>query len=373
MTTIERTTRGTSALDPPGRGRARSRRMSLTYKGAGVDIDAGERLVDRIRPLAQRTARPELLAGVGGFAGLCKVPERYRDPILVSGADGVGTKIKTAFATGRHDTVGIDLVAMSVNDVAVTGAEPLFFLDYFATSKLDVDQAAAVVAGIAKGCELAGCALVGGETAELPGFYSPGEYDLAGFAVGVVDRKRILPRPDVVAGDVVLGLASSGLHSNGYSLARKLVFETLGLGIDDMLPHDAGRVREALLAPTRVYVKPVLEALERSSVKAVAHITGGGLIDNVPRVLPPGTRAFLNPVAWPMPKLFTVLQAASGASPQEMFRTFNMGIGLVLVVGAAHATATRQILEQHGEKVYELGAIEASSGEPTCVLGGVNE
>jgi phosphoribosylformylglycinamidine cyclo-ligase len=347
----------------------------ITYKDAGVDIERGDALVDRIAPLAKRTHRSGVLSGVGGFGAMFGLKElgKYQDPVLVTGCDGVGTKLKLAFMADAHDTVGIDLVAMSVNDILCHGAEPLFFLDYFATSKLEIEQAAAVVSGIARGCELAGCALVGGETAELPGFYTNGEYDLAGFAVGVVERSKILPRPDVVPGDVVLGLASSGLHSNGYSLARKLVFETLGLAMDGELPHGAGKVRETLLAPTRIYVQPVLEAIEQSSIKAIAHITGGGLIDNVPRVLPPNTRAMLNPVAWPIPKLFTVLQAAAGANAAEMFRTFNMGIGLVLVVAPAHVEKTTQILERHGEKVYRLGEVEAASGEATCVLAGVNE
>ncbi|MCC6809806.1 MAG: phosphoribosylformylglycinamidine cyclo-ligase [Deltaproteobacteria bacterium] len=347
---------------------------AITYKDAGVDIERGDALVDRITGFAKRTHRPGVLAGIGGFGALFSLKElgRFEDPVLVTGCDGVGTKLKLAFMANAHKTVGIDLVAMSVNDILCQGADPLFFLDYFATGKLDVEQAAAVVEGIAEGCMQAGCALVGGETAELPGFYASGEYDLAGFAVGVVEKKAILPRPDVVPGDIVLGLPSSGLHSNGYSLARKLVFDVLGLSIDGDLPQNVGKVKDVLMTPTRIYVKPVLEAVKRSSVKAIAHITGGGLIENVPRVLPPNTKAVLSPVAWPMPKLFSVLQAASGAAPAEMFRTFNMGIGLVLVVAEAHAAEVERVLKAEGETVYRLGQVEAGIGEPVCILSGVN-
>ena len=347
---------------------------AITYKDAGVDIERGDALVDRITGFAKRTHRPGVLAGIGGFGALFSLKElgRFDDPVLVTGCDGVGTKLKLAFMANAHKTVGIDLVAMSVNDILCQGADPLFFLDYFATGKLDVEQAAAVVEGVAEGCKQAGCALVGGETAELPGFYASGEYDLAGFAVGVVEKKAILPRPDVVPGDIVLGLPSSGLHSNGYSLARKLVFDVLGLSIDGDLPQNVGKVKDVLMTPTRIYVKPVLEAVKRSSVKAIAHITGGGLIENVPRVLPPNTKAVLSPVAWPMPKLFSVLQAASGAAPTEMFRTFNMGIGLVLVVAEAHAAEVERVLKAEGETVYRLGQVEAGSGEPVCILSGVN-
>jgi phosphoribosylformylglycinamidine cyclo-ligase len=348
---------------------------AITYKDAGVDIERGDALVDRITGYAKRTHRNGVLAGIGGFGAMFGLRElgRYDDPVLVTGCDGVGTKLKIAFMADEHKTVGIDLVAMSVNDILCHGADPLFFLDYFATSKLDVEQAAGVVEGIAKGCEEAGCALVGGETAELPGFYTNGEYDLAGFAVGVVERKNILPRPDVVPGDVVLGLASSGLHSNGYSLARKLVFDVLGLSIDGQMPQGIGTVRDVLLKPTRIYVKPVLELIKNSSVKAIAHITGGGLIENVPRVLPPNTMAELSPVAWPIPKLYSILQAASGSTATDMFRTFNMGIGLTIIVGAAHANEAERMLKEAGETVYRLGEVKPSSGEPTCVLTGVNQ
>jgi phosphoribosylformylglycinamidine cyclo-ligase len=348
--------------------------MAVTYKDAGVDIERGDALVDRITGFAKRTHRSGVLAGIGGFGAMFGLKElgRYDDPVLVTGCDGVGTKLKVAFMANEHRTVGIDLVAMSVNDILCHGADPLFFLDYFATGKLDVDQAAAVVEGVAKGCEEAGCALVGGETAELPGFYTSGEYDLAGFAVGVVERQRILPRPDVVPGDVVLGLPSSGLHSNGFSLARKLVFDVLGSSIDGELPQGAGKVRDVLLAPTRIYVRPVLKLIESSSVKAIAHITGGGLIENVPRVIPPNMKAELSPVAWPMPKLYSILQATAQASATEMFRTFNMGIGLVIIVGAAHANEAEKILREEGETVHRLGEIKPSSGEATCVLTGVN-
>ena len=347
--------------------------MALSYGDAGVDIASGDEVVDRIAGFAKKTHRRGVVAGIGGFGALFSLKElgKYEDPILVSGCDGVGTKLKLAFMAGEHKSVGIDLVAMSVNDVLCHGAEPLFFLDYFATGALDVAQTVDVVAGVAEGCSRAGCALVGGETAELPGFYAKGEYDLAGFAVGIVERAELLPRSDVAVGDIVLGLASSGLHSNGYSLARKVVFDVLGLGLDDPLPMNAGTARKVLLEPTRIYVKPVLELRKTVPVKAIAHITGGGLVDNVPRVLPHGTQLVVNPVAWPVPKIFTIIQGGGEIVASEMYRTFNMGIGLIVVVAPADAARASAELERLGEKVYELGHIEAHQGEARCTIEGV--
>ncbi|AEG93884.1 phosphoribosylformylglycinamidine cyclo-ligase [Ramlibacter tataouinensis] len=327
----------------------------LSYKDAGVDIDAGDALVERIKPLARKTMREGVLAGIGGFGALFEVPKRYREPVLVSGTDGVGTKLKLAFEWNMHDTVGIDLVAMSVNDVLVQGAEPLFFLDYFACGKLDVDTAAAVVGGIARGCELSGCALIGGETAEMPGMYPRGEYDLAGFCVGAVEKSRILSGAGVRAGDVVLGLASSGVHSNGFSLVRKCIERAAGQ-LPAML--DGRPFREAVMAPTRLYVKPVLAALaQHAGIKALAHITGGGLLENIPRVLPAGLAAHLKAGSWPQSELFAWLQETAGIAHREMNRTFNNGIGMVVVVEPAQAEAVAQTLRTQGETVYEIGAI----------------
>ncbi len=335
---------------------------ALSYKDAGVDIDAGDALVERIKPLARKTMREGVLAGIGGFGALFELPKRYREPVLVSGTDGVGTKLKLAFAWNMHDTVGIDLVAMSVNDVLVQGAEPLFFLDYFACGKLELETATAVIGGIARGCELSGCALIGGETAEMPGMYPNGEYDLAGFAVGAVEKSKILTGKNVVAGDIVLGLASSGVHSNGFSLVRRCIDRVAGTGAD----HDASRLpatldgkpfREALMEPTRLYVKPVLAALAAHPVKALAHITGGGLLENIPRVLPDTSAAHLTRSSWPHSELFDWLQTTAGISDTEMNRTFNNGIGMVLVTDASSAPALAQTLRQHGETVYQIGTI----------------
>lgn len=326
----------------------------LSYKDAGVDIDAGDTLVERIKPLAKKTLREGVLAGIGGFGALFEVPKRYREPVLVSGTDGVGTKLKLAFEWGMHNTVGIDLVAMSVNDVLVQGAEPLFFLDYFACGKLDVDTAAAVVGGIAKGCEASGCALIGGETAEMPGMYPPGEYDLAGFAVGVVEKSRILTGADVKSGDVVLGLASSGVHSNGFSLVRKCI-ERAGAALPATL--DGKPFRQAIMEPTRLYVKSVLAALEQYPIKALAHITGGGLLENIPRVLPPGLAAQLQKGNWPQSELFAWLQQTARIDDTEMNRTFNNGIGMVVILDAAHALDCARTLRAHGETVYTIGQI----------------
>ncbi len=337
----------------------------LSYKDAGVDIDAGDALVERIKPLAKKTLREGVLAGIGGFGALFEVPKRYKEPVLVSGTDGVGTKLKLAFDWNMHDTVGIDLVAMSVNDVLVQGAEPLFFLDYFACGKLDVDTAAAVVGGIAKGCELSGCALIGGETAEMPGMYPPGEYDLAGFAVGVVEKSKILTGQQVQAGDVVLGLASSGVHSNGFSLVRKIIDRA-----GDTLPTelDGQPFRQAIMAPTRLYVKPVLAALASHPIKALAHITGGGLLENIPRVLPQGLGAHLVKGSWPQTELFAWLQKTAGIDDLEMNRTFNHGIGMVVVLAADQAQACAQTLRDLGEQVYEIGRIQARGNQAAVTV-----
>ncbi len=328
----------------------------LSYRDAGVDIDEGDALVEAIKPFARRTLRPEVLAGIGGFGGLCEIPKKYREPVLVSGTDGVGTKLKLAFALGRHDTVGIDLVAMSVNDVLVQGAEPLFFLDYFACGKLEKGVAAQVVKGIARGCESAGCALIGGETAEMPGMYAEGEYDLAGFCVGVVEKARILDGRSIAPGDAILGLASSGPHSNGYSLIRRILDRASATPAFD------------LLAPTRIYVKPVLELLESVPVKGLAHITGGGITGNVPRTLPAGTRARIDKASWPRPAVFEWLQRAGDVAEDEMFRVFNCGIGMALIVAAADAGRAAAGLRAAGETVYEIGTIEPGSGEAACVI-----
>jgi len=327
----------------------------LSYRDAGVDIDAGDALVEAIKPLAARTRREGVLAGIGGFGALFEVPRRYREPVLVAGTDGVGTKLKLAFALGRHDTIGIDLVAMSVNDVLVQGAEPLFFLDYYATGRLSVEVAAQVVRGIASGCEQAGCALIGGETAEMPGMYVEGEYDLAGFCVGAVEKSRVIDGRSVVAGDCVIGLASSGLHSNGYSLARRIV-EHSGAGLDQ--PFDGRTLGEVLLEPTRIYVRPVLALLADLPVRAIAHITGGGLPGNLPRVLPEGLAARLDPSAWRRPAIFDWLQSSGRVAEDEMYRTFNCGIGLVLVVPPAQADAAIARLLAQGERATVIGRIE---------------
>jgi phosphoribosylformylglycinamidine cyclo-ligase len=335
----------------------------LSYKDAGVDIDAGDALVERIKPLARKTMREGVLAGIGGFGALFEVPKRYQEPVLVSGTDGVGTKLMLAVDWNMHDTVGIDLVAMSVNDVLVQGAEPLFFLDYFACGKLDVDTAAAVVGGIARGCELSGCALIGGETAEMPGMYPAGEYDLAGFAVGAVEKSKILTGASVAPGDVVLGLASSGVHSNGFSLVRKCI-ERAGAAAPATL--DGKPFRQALMEPTRLYVKNVLAALAAHPIKALAHITGGGLLENIPRVLPEGTAAHLTKGSWPQTELFAWLQATASIDDFEMNRTFNNGIGMVVVIDAAHASACAATLREAGEQVFEIGVI-APRGDSAAV------
>ena len=337
----------------------------LSYKEAGVDIDAGDALIERIKPMAKKTMREGVLAGIGGFGALFEVPKRYKEPVLVSGTDGVGTKLKLAFEWSMHDTVGIDLVAMSVNDVLVQGAEPLFFLDYFACGKLDIDTAAAVVGGIAKGCELSGCALIGGETAEMPGMYPAGEYDLAGFAVGAVEKSQILTGQTIQPGDVVLGLASSGVHSNGFSLVRKCI-ERAG----DSLPAtlDGKPFKVAVMEPTRLYVKSVLAALAQHPIKALAHITGGGLLENIPRVLPEGTAAHLVKGSWPQTELFTWLQTTAGIDDMEMNRTFNNGIGMIVVIDAEHATVCAEMLRASGEQVHVIGAIGARGNGASVII-----
>jgi phosphoribosylformylglycinamidine cyclo-ligase len=331
----------------------------LTYREAGVDIDAGDESVRRIAPLAARTARPEVLGGLGAFAAFVRLPAGMREPVLVSATDGVGTKLKVAFLAGRHDTVGIDLVAMSVNDLLVHGAEPLYFLDYIGTARVDPAQIETIVRGIADGCERAGCALVGGETAELADFYAPGEYDLVGFGVGVVERSRIVDGTAVAVGDVVLGLASSGLHSNGYTLARRIVFDVLRLTVDRLWPGTGRTVGEELLEPTRIYVKPVLDALGRHPVHAMAHVTGGGITGNLPRVLPAGRRAVIRRSAWAVPPVFRALADAGHVEDAEMFRTFNMGVGYLLVVPATESDAIARLLTDAGERVHTLGEIVA--------------
>jgi phosphoribosylformylglycinamidine cyclo-ligase len=331
---------------------------TLSYRDAGVDIDAGDSLVERIKPHARRTLRPEVLAGIGGFGALMALPKRYREPVLVSGTDGVGTKLKLAFRMNRHDSIGIDLVAMCVNDILVQGAEPLFFLDYYACGRLDVDVAEQVVAGIARGCELAGCALIGGETAEMPGMYPIGEYDLAGFAVGVAEKDRLITGADIRAGDVVLGLASSGPHSNGYSLIRKIVELTQA---DLAAPFHGRSLGETLLAPTRIYVRPLLALMQALPVKGLAHITGGGLTGNIPRILPEGLTAHLDAQAWTWPPVFQWLQQAGGVATDEMYRTFNCGIGMVVVVDARDAESAIRFLAERGEIVYRLGRIEPAA------------
>ena len=340
--------------------------VSLSYRDAGVDIDAGDALIEAIKPFAKRTMREGVLAGIGGFGALFEVSKKYREPVLVSGTDGVGTKLKLAFHLNRHDTVGIDLVAMSVNDILVQGAEPLFFLDYFACGRLDVATATDVIKGIAAGCEQAGCALIGGETAEMPSMYPDGEYDLAGFAVGVVEKFRIIDGTKISPGDVVLGLASSGAHSNGYSLVRKI----LDVAKPDMNADFHGRpLSDVLLAPTRIYVKPLLALMEKIDIHGLVHITGGGLVENIPRVLQPDLTAVLHRDAWQMPPLFTWLQQHGGVEDAEMHRVFNCGIGMTVIVAKDKADETQAMLEQSGETVFRLGEIrERQQGEPQTIV-----
>lgn len=340
---------------------------SVTYRDAGVDIEAGDALVEQIKPFAKRTMRPEVLGGIGGFGSLFAVPKKFKEPILVSGTDGVGTKLKLAFQLNKHDTVGIDLVAMSVNDILVQGAEPLFFLDYFACGKLEVGTAADVIKGIAQGCEQAGCALVGGETAEMPGMYPTGEYDLAGFAVGCVDKENLIDGSTISEGDVVLGLASSGAHSNGYSLIRKLIEKS---GIDFEADFHGKPFKEVVMAPTRIYVKPLLQLIWTLPVKGMAHITGGGITENIPRVLPPKLTAEIDASSWDLPPLFKWLQAQGNIADSEMYKTFNCGIGMAVIVAKEHADAALTLLQEAGETVYTIGHVRAQKTDeaPTIVV-----
>jgi phosphoribosylformylglycinamidine cyclo-ligase len=340
--------------------------VSLSYRDAGVDIDAGDALIEAIKPFAKRTMRDGVLAGIGGFGALFEVSKKYREPVLVSGTDGVGTKLKLAFHLNRHDTVGIDLVAMSVNDILVQGAEPLFFLDYFACGRLDVATATDVIKGIAAGCEQAGCALIGGETAEMPSMYPDGEYDLAGFAVGAVEKSRIIDGKKISPGDVVLGLASSGAHSNGYSLVRKI----LDVAKPDLNADFHGRpLSDVLIAPTRIYVKPLLALMEKIDIHGLVHITGGGLVENIPRVLQPELTAVLHRDAWQMPPLFTWLQQHGGVEDAEMHRVFNCGIGMTVIVAKDKADETEAMLRQSGETVFRLGEIrERQQAEPQTIV-----
>lgn len=344
-----------------------SNTTSISYRDAGVDMEAGDALVEQIKPFAKRTMRPEVLGGIGGFGSLFEMPKKFKNPVLVSGTDGVGTKLKLAFELNKHDTVGIDLVAMSVNDILVQGAEPLFFLDYFACGKLEVGTAAQVIKGIAEGCEQSGCALVGGETAEMPGMYPAGEYDLAGFAVGCVDKESIINGTTIAAGDVVLGLASSGAHSNGYSLIRKLIDKS---GIDFESDFHGRKFKDVVMAPTRIYVKPLLALIAAMPIKGMAHITGGGITENIPRVLPAGLTAEIKKGSWTMPPLFTWLQAQGNVADLEMYRTFNCGIGMAVIVAKEQAAAAQKLLQDAGETVFEIGQIRAQqAGEaPTVVV-----
>lgn len=344
-----------------------SDKTSISYRDAGVDIEAGDALVEQIKPFAKRTMRPEVLGGIGGFGSLFAVPQKFKEPILVSGTDGVGTKLKLAFELNKHDTVGIDLVAMSVNDILVQGAEPLFFLDYFACGKLEVGVAAQVIKGIAEGCEQSGCALVGGETAEMPGMYPAGEYDLAGFAVGCADKAKLIDGTTIAAGDVVLGLASSGAHSNGYSLIRKLIEKS---GIDFESDFHGRKFKDVVMEPTRIYVKSLLKLIEALPVKGMAHITGGGITENIPRVLPAGLTAEIRADGWQLPPLFQWLQAQGNIVPSELYKTFNCGIGMAVIVAKEHVAQGKQLLEASGETVFEIGHIRAqNAGEaPTVVV-----
>jgi phosphoribosylformylglycinamidine cyclo-ligase len=339
---------------------------SLTYRDAGVDIDAGDRLVENIKPFAKKTLRKGVLAGIGGFGALFEVArDRYREPVLVAGTDGVGTKLKLAFELDRHAGIGVDLVAMSVNDILTHGAEPLFFLDYYACGKLDVAAATEVIRGIARGCEEAGCALIGGETAEMPGMYPAGEYDLAGFAVGIVEKSRIIDGSRIREGDTVLGLASSGAHSNGYSLIRKILAVK---GADLTAKFHGGTLADAILEPTRIYVKPVLKLAKTVEIRGIAHITGGGLLDNVPRILPGRLAARIESAAWPVPPLFRWLKDQGNVADAELHRVFNCGIGMVIVVAAAESRAALKTLKAAGETAWPIGRIERRRGNGPQVM-----
>ncbi len=342
---------------------------SLSYKDAGVDIDAGNALVERIKHVAKRTRRPEVMAGLGGFGALCELPTGYKEPVLVSGTDGVGTKLRLAMELGIHDTIGVDLVAMCVNDLIVAGAEPLFFLDYYATGKLNVDIAAAVVEGIGKGCELSGCSLVGGETAEMPGMYEGEDYDLAGFCVGVVEKSGIIDGSNVQTGNTLIGLASSGPHSNGYSLIRKII-EVSAADLSSSLGDQT--LAQALMAPTRIYVKSILKLMQQCQVNALSHITGGGLLENIPRVLPDNAKAVIDIQSWQQPEVFKWLQNNGNVDPVEMHRTFNCGVGLIIAVADSDADQALQILAEQGENAWVIGHIaEAAEHEQQVELQGL--
>ena len=341
-------------------------KTSLSYKDAGVDIDAGNALVDRIKGVVKKTRRPEVMGGLGGFGALCALPQKYREPVLVSGTDGVGTKLRLAMDLKRHDAIGIDLVAMCVNDLVVQGAEPLFFLDYYATGKLDVDTAAAVINGIAEGCLQSGCALVGGETAEMPGMYHGEDYDVAGFCVGVVEKSEIIDGTKVVDGDVLIALGSSGPHSNGYSLVRKIV-EVSGCDPESE-QLDGKPLADHLLAPTRIYVKSVLDLISKVEVHAIAHLTGGGFWENIPRVLPDNTQAVINESSWQWPGVFHWLQQQGNVTRHEMYRTFNCGVGMVIALPASQVASALEVLKSHGENAWEIGMIKASDSEQRVVI-----
>mgnify|MGYP005755269593 CR=1 FL=1 len=330
----------------------------LSYKDAGVDIDAGNALVERIKGVSRRTQRPEVMGGLGGFGALCQLPTGYKEPVLVAGTDGVGTKLRLAIDLKRHQGVGIDLVAMCVNDLIVQGAEPLFFLDYYATGKLDVDTAADVVTGIGAGCELSGCALIGGETAEMPGMYEAGDYDLAGFCVGVVEKSGIIDGSKVAAGDALIALGSSGPHSNGYSLIRKILEVN---GADLQQPLGEGSLADALMAPTRIYVKPVLELIKQFDIHALSHITGGGFWENIPRVLPADAKAVIDGASWQWPQVFQWLQQAGNVETFEMYRTFNCGVGMIIALPAEQAEAAVKFMQDAGENAWLIGRIDAAA------------
>ena len=341
-------------------------KTSLSYKDAGVDIDAGNALVDRIKGVVKKTRRPEVMCGLGGFGALCALPQKYREPVLVSGTDGVGTKLRLAMDLQRHDTIGIDLVAMCVNDLVVQGAEPLFFLDYYATGKLDVDTASSVISGIAEGCLQSGCALVGGETAEMPGMYHGEDYDVAGFCVGVVEKSEIIDGTKVTDGDVLIALGSSGPHSNGYSLVRKILEVS---GCDPQTTQLAGKpLADHLLAPTRIYVKSVLELIDKVDVHAIAHLTGGGFWENIPRVLPENTQAVIDESSWQWPEVFNWLQTAGNVSRHEMYRTFNCGVGMITALPEAEVENALALLNANGEKAWKIGVIKASDAEQRVVI-----
>ncbi|ARU94871.1 phosphoribosylformylglycinamidine cyclo-ligase [Tatumella citrea] len=341
-------------------------KTTLSYKDAGVDIDAGNDLVDRIKGVVKKTRRPEVMGGLGGFGALCALPQKYREPILVSGTDGVGTKLRLAMDLKRHDHIGIDLVAMCVNDLVVQGAEPLFFLDYYATGKLDVDTAAAVISGIAEGCSQSGCALVGGETAEMPGMYHGEDYDVAGFCVGVVEKSEIIDGSKVSDGDVLLALGSSGPHSNGYSLVRKIL--EVSQTDPEVKQLEGKSLADHLLTPTRIYVKNILSLIEQVDVHAIAHLTGGGFWENIPRVLPENTRAVIDESSWQWPAVFSWLQQAGNVSRHEMYRTFNCGVGMVIALSPDNADKALQLLQDAGEKAWKIGVIESAPADGEQVI-----